>query len=321
MAVTIYTHHDAAGPGLNLTGSNLAKLLQILVPCLVNGYSGKAAAGWTLVQNISNGFTLARPSGAAVNFTRTQQYGLMLYLMESLTSASTSPPTGQNLRSQFYSATSNPGNTSRQWIYWHDDIAVNSWFVAATSDAFLLHVRFTGEIADTSITSSLMLFVGAAKLYSDLTGVQNMFALSGSSQSVEHTGTAIYNYIFGSGFTLLRDPLSGAVVSGDGLEVNGAPEKMQSSQTFYDSLPSALPPVLRLQPMHLSYGGNFVGLVPGMLYDNILGHYSPAAVMSALGFTPSVEAWKAPKVINGQSVWPLPTRWGLLFVTDDPGAW
>lgn len=321
MAVTIYTHHDAAGPGLNLTGNNLAKLLQILVPCLVNGYAGKAAAGWTLAQNISNGFTLARPSGAAVNFTRTQQYGLMLYLMESLTSGAASPPTGQNLRSLAYSASSNPGETSRHWFYFLDSVAVKSWFVAATADAFLLHVRFTDAVSDTSYQTSFTLFIGAAKLYSGLTGVQNMFALTGTSQPVTYVSNGISNNVFCVGYTALRDPLTGAAITGAGLEVYAAPYNMQQFATYYSPLPSALPPVLRLQPLHMTYGGGFVGLVPGVLFDNILGHYAPDAVMSALGFTPSVEAWKSPKVINGQNVWPIPTVWGLLFVTDDPGAW
>lgn len=321
MAVTIYTHHDAAGPGLSLTGNNLAKLLQILVPCLVNGYAGKPAAGWTLAQNISNGFTLARPSGAAVNFTRTQVYGLMLYLMESLTSGAASPPTGQNLRSQSYSAASNPGDTYRQWIYFLDSATVRSWFVAATADAFLLHVRFTDAVDDSSYVTSLNLFVGAAKLYSGLTGIQNMYALSGGSQVVTHTSNGFSNNLFCVGYTGLRDPLTGAAISGAGLDIYAAPHNMQQYATYLSPLPSALPPVLRLQPLHMAYGGNYVGLLPGVLYDNVLGHYAPGALMSALGFTPSVEAWKSPKVINGQNVWPIPTHWGLLFVTDDPGAW
>jgi len=320
MAVTIYTHHDAAGPGLNLTGSNLAKLLQILVPCLVNGYSGKAAAGWSVAQNISNGFTLSRPSGGAVNFTRTAAGGLMIYLMEVMTSGASSPPTGQNLRSLLYSASSNPTEGNRHWISFRDSDPIRGWLLAATADAFVLQVRFTDAVSETSNTSSLTFFCGSAKLYSDLSGVQNMFALSGASRALTWT-SSLDNTTFDVGYTALRDPLTGAVISGAGLVVSGNPGMLQNISTYLSPVPPALPPVLRLNPLHLVYGASYVGLVPGVLYDNIIGHYEPGGIMAALGFTPTLEAWRSPKVVNGYNVWPIPCPYGLLFVTDDPGAW
>jgi len=320
MAVTIYTHHDAAGPGLNLTGSNLAKLLQILVPCLVNGYSGKAAAGWTLAQNISNGFTLARPSGAAVNFTRTTTWGLMVYLMESMTSGAASPPTGQNLRSQAYSASGNPSDTNRHWISFRENDTVRGWFLAATADAFFLSVRWGDAVNDTSLVGSLMFFAGAAKLHSGLTGVQNMFALGGEVRGSTYTSSLSNNQLE-VGATLLRDPLTGAAITGAGLTASGGPSMMQQYADSYSPIPPALPPNLRLNPLHICYGTSFVGYVPGVLYDNIIGHYESVGIMSAMGFTPTLEAWMSPKVVNGYNVWPIPCPYGLLFVTDDPGAW
>jgi len=320
MPVTIYTHHDAAGPGLNLTGTNLAKLLQILAPCLVNGYAGKPAAGWTLSQNLVNGITLSRTSGGAVNFTRTTNWGLMVYLMESMISGAASPPTGQNLRSQSFSASSNPTDTYRQWISFRDGDTVRGWFLAATTDAFILHVRFTDAVADTSTATSLTFFCGSAKLYSALSGVQNMFALSGQSMAVSYV-SSLSNALLDGAFTALRDPLTGAAITGAGLSLTGAPALHQQYTTYYAPVAPALPSVLRLNPLHLAYGTSFVGLVPGILYDNIVGHYDPVGIMTALGFTPTTEAWKAPKIIDGHNVWPIPTSWGLLFVTDDPGAW
>ena len=96
MAAAVYTHHDVAGPGLNLTGNNLERLKQILIPCLVNGYSGKQAAGWSLVQNLATGISLERAVGGVINFTRptTNVYGLQVYLAESLTSISALCATG-----------------------------------------------------------------------------------------------------------------------------------------------------------------------------------------------------------------------------------
>ncbi|OWP50273.1 hypothetical protein [Pseudomonas nitroreducens] len=320
MAVTIYTHHDAAGPGLNLTGTNLDRLKQILIPCLVNGYAGKPAAGWTLAQSITNGLTLARPSGAAVNFTRTTVWGFMVYLMESMTSGAASPPTGQNLRSQAYSASSNPSDTNRHWVSFRESDTVRGWFVAATADAFILCIRWGEAVADTALASSLVFFCGAAKLHSGLTGVQNMFALGGEIRAVSYTSSTQNNQLEG-GATLLRDPLTGAAISGAGLTASGGPSMLQQFATFYTPMPPALPPSLRLNPLHIGYGTSFVGYVPGILYDNIIGHYEAAGIMAAMGFTPTLEAWKAPKVVNGYSVWPIPCPYGLLFLTDDPGAW
>ena len=42
---TIYSSSDVGGPGL-ITGTT-GSLITVLDACLVNGYSGKSAAGWT----------------------------------------------------------------------------------------------------------------------------------------------------------------------------------------------------------------------------------------------------------------------------------
>lgn len=320
MAVTIYTHHDAAGPGLNLTGNNLERLKQILIPCLVNGYSGKPAAGWTLSQNITTGLTLSRAAGGAVNFTRTTSWGLMVYLMESMTNGASSPPTGQNLRSQGYSASGNPSDANRHWISFRESDTVRGWFLAATPDAFILCMRWVEAVSDTALASSMIFFCGAAKLHSGLSGVQNMFALGGEARALTYT-SSLQNNQFNGGATLLRDPLTGAAITGAGQTADGGPSMLQQYTTAYSPIPSALPPLLRLNPLHVGYGTAYVGYVPGVLYDNIIGHYEAAGIMAAMGFTPTLEAWKSPKVVDGHSVWPIPCPYGLLFVTDDPGAW
>lgn len=320
MAVTIYTHHDAAGPGLSLTGNNLAKFLQILVPCLVNGYTGKPAAGWTLEQNIASGFSLSRASGGAVNFTKTSNTnGLQLYLLESISSITTSPPTGQNLRSLRYSASSNATEGNRQWLRLTDSASIQGWFVAATPEAFILHIRTTTSVSDTSDNESLTLFCGSAKLFSPLSGVQNMMALSGSDYGAS-TVSEVYNYLFEQGYTTLRDPISGTVVTGAGLVLYGSPAYMQQSR-YGLAPPDNWPDKLRLNPLNMIYGASFVGFVPGVLFDAVVGHFQAGGLMSALGWTPSVEAWRSPKVIDGHNVWPLPTQWGLLLVTDDATYW
>lgn len=324
MAVTVYSHQDAAGPGLNLTGNNLERLKQILIPCLVNGYAGKPAAGWNLIQNIAAGFSLERASGGVVNFTRpsTSIYGLHIYLAESLTSTAASPPSGQNLRSGPYSASSNPSDTNRHWIGFFDTYAVTGWLVLATPTAVLVHIRTTPDVNETQTSRVINLFLGSAKLHSGLTGVQNMLAIGGQTTTGTYTGTGVFNYVFDNGYTVLRDTLTGAVVTGAGLAITGTPAVLQQSATYSSPLSDALPATLRLNPLHISAtGAGFHGFVPGVLYDQIIGHYIPGSLMTALGFTPTVEAWVAPKDLGGYKVWPIPTAWGLLFFTDDPGVW
>ena len=60
---TKYTSSDASGPGV-LTGA-AGTLLALLDACLVNGYSGKTAAGWTKpFSNSSNSGCYQQGAGA-----------------------------------------------------------------------------------------------------------------------------------------------------------------------------------------------------------------------------------------------------------------
>lgn len=324
MAAAVYTHHDVAGPGLNLTGNNLERLKQILIPCLVNGYSGRQAAGWSLVQNLATGFSLERAVGGIINFTRppTNVYGLQVYLAESLTSISGSPPAGQNLRSGPYSASSNPSEANRHWISFFDQYVVAGWLLLATPTAFLLQIRLSTDVNDAQYQRVINFFAGSAKLHSGLTGVQNMMALGGQIALGTFTGASIYNYIFENGYTILRDPLTGAAVSGAGTVIAAAPSLFQQVAGYTSPLVDALPPTLRLNPLHLYISGlAYVGYLPGVLLDNVIGKYVPSSLMTSMGFSPTLEAWTAPKELNGYRIWPMPTAWGLLFFTDDPGAW
>jgi len=245
---------------------------------------------------------------------------LMVYLLESLSSIDASPPSGQNLRSSEYSLDTNAGSTKRHWMSFYSSQTLYGWMVVANDKTFILSLYLANSTVDVTGTAISQVFsAGAMKLHTGMGGVQNFHAIGGDVATSTYT-SSINGYPFYSGYTSLRDPLTGAVVSGAGSVIDGQPGLLQAQSGYYTK-PNNLPPVLRLNPLHLRYGTDFVGYVPGVLQDPIIGHYTPSGVMSALGMTPTFEAWDAPTVIGGVNVWPLPCLWGLLFVTDDEAYW
>lgn len=327
MTVRIYSSKNTAGPGLNLTGTNLERLQQILVPCLVNGYPGSPAAGWTLEQSLVStgvypeGFTLGSPAGGYITFAHNSQaniYGLHIYLAEALTDKTVMPPAGQNVRSQSYSATSNSSDSTRHGIY-----VLNSspyaWMVIANEKSCIVHLSYTNTVDAPGFSQTTNIFMfGAIRSHAGLTGVQNFQALGGCT--IGNADNYLYqSFPFFTGWTGLRDPLSGAVISGVGAGLS-APMNIVSPTSIASGAPASWPPTLQLNPLHV-YNNDFVGYLPGILLDYALSRYTPSRLMTALGWTPSFDAWSSPKVINGINVWPLPTPGGLLFVTDNAAYW
>lgn len=58
-----YSWDDAGSPGRNLTGNYQNKIKQILKACLIDGYGDKLAAGWEMVHEHPNGFSMTNGDG------------------------------------------------------------------------------------------------------------------------------------------------------------------------------------------------------------------------------------------------------------------
>lgn len=141
---TIYTSSDASGPG-PLTGTAGA-IFPVLDACLVNGYSGKAAAGWTkpfangsnkgcYKQGAGCGFAITVEDSGSFTGTQCETYVSAFKALSSVNSGSGQFPTSAQVGPYGYvvlrkSATAD--TTPRGWILFAD--ASTFYLLVATGD-------------------------------------------------------------------------------------------------------------------------------------------------------------------------------------------
>lgn len=143
MPVTVYSSADAGGPGplANTAGA----LIAILDACLVNGYSGKTAAGWT--KPFSTSTTLAAYKQGAGGKNR--------YVRVDDTSAAVARLVGYEDMTGISTGV-NPFPTAAQvsgglYVHKHDgDSGTRPWFLIADSRAFYFWTRFDNTIDGSS---------------------------------------------------------------------------------------------------------------------------------------------------------------------------
>lgn len=71
----VYSSRDLGSPGRNLTGNNQNRLKQVLKACLVDGYGDKPGAGWTMVHEHENGFSMSNGFGVINFVSNTTMFG------------------------------------------------------------------------------------------------------------------------------------------------------------------------------------------------------------------------------------------------------
>lgn len=203
MTVRFYSSLDSGAPVLS--GSRAYdKIKQILRACLVDGYGGKVAAGWTVGHEHADGFSLGNGEGFA-NLVAVNTLSTDLYLMESITSGATALASGYNRRSgAWYDGSS---VTTRQTLYWATHTGSNPhWAVVADGKTFVLSLGagFTG--VDSNNTGGLLqLYVGKYLNASGLPGFCAVGGFPGNGQAMFFECTA---------GTCLRHPLTGLVEQG-----------------------------------------------------------------------------------------------------------
>ena len=100
MTIRIYSSLDTGAPILPNRSSQrlIDNLLIVLKACLVDGYTGKPSAGWTLAHAHANGFSLSNGEGI-ISFVHNAANAVQVYLMEAITNGSAALPEGVNRRS------------------------------------------------------------------------------------------------------------------------------------------------------------------------------------------------------------------------------
>ena len=91
----VYSWDDVGSPGRNLTGNKQNRIKQILKACLVDGYGDKPAAGWEMVHEHPNGFSMTNGFGVVNIVSDVEVFGgsvgmdfISLFLAEGITDTS-----------------------------------------------------------------------------------------------------------------------------------------------------------------------------------------------------------------------------------------
>lgn len=316
----IYHWQDTGSPGRSLSGNASARLRTILLACLVNGYQGKPPAGWTLVHDATGGFSLRNgPGTGIINLSdfSTLSYGtLQVTLLETVTGNLTSPiPSGDNLRSGAGAPSSAPHQFSAYSVYNFLSSAV--WTVVADEKSFCLFIG--GNTQDSTATG----YTGhrSGWLYAGETTEGRFVAFGGQNASTATAGTWP-----GNGFTVLRDPATGLVISGAGGELQGGGiDTVQATLGVSDSLGR-----LDLAPYPLIYGDRVtgaaaaVGSLRGVVFSPRHLRLQDSSAQALLGLANSADNRGKPAVVGGMTL--MAVAGGIpqtcrCFLTDHADYW
>lgn len=323
-----YCWDDDGSPGRNLTGNIQNRLKQILVACLVNGYSTKPSAGWTLEHEHANGFTLSNGDGyinfvsnlpAVEPYPAMQVNGIHIYVAESLTDVGEAIIDGANLCSGNYrKGFPEPAGYTRHSMGfpgWPLDGEVSSlqWVLVADNKTFIISCSASTAVDNNNTTRSFTFYAGAAVLD---TPAASFIALGGGVYPYGEGGGAP---AYCGGFSAPVDVTTGFAQS----IVMGAEPYISSSgfSTEDRSLPA--PTQLNLQQPRLRAGENLVGRLRGAVYDDLLrSFYGWQGHLEALGFSGANYTDRGKVVeIDGYNYAFARSFAGNSILTDNPVFW
>ena len=146
----IYTWKDAGGPGVNLTGNTQNRIKQILKACLVDGYEDKPSAGWEVVHEHPNGFSLTNSQGV-INFVsglpNMNSSTVHIYLLQNVYDETQAILGGDGLCSGSYRK-DNP-DTGRRHSFTIPSIS--RWVVVADKGTFVFFAFSSGNYRNVSL--------------------------------------------------------------------------------------------------------------------------------------------------------------------------
>lgn len=336
MAIRIYRSTDTGAPTRGaLTGLPVNMLRQILRACLVDGYGSKPAAGWSIVDEGSAGFSITNgPGSGIINFwmpvAAVSYYPIAIYLAESFTGSSGGKITGDNLRSGPWFSGSTV--TQRQMLFpsgnlLSSELPYSYWTMIADerTAVFIMNSRLASS---TGPQYDLFLYLG--EIDSPLSGPARFVVSGGSNsyteaQNVNNFSGAFFR-AFGMGYTALRNlntgviPASAAGFYPNELIIAGSSftTDMPVDCVYGDKLTFSRAKVFTGAATGLGHAGFFRGIA----VEPSLSVYSWQTAMSALGLPredASVGAFvgtpgNAVAVFSGRSV-------NTFFATDNPAFW
>lgn len=332
MTIRIYSSLDSGAPALpNLSSQRAIDNLKIVLKaCLVDGYSGKPAAGWTIGHEHADGISFSNGEGY-INFVQVSG-NIQVYLMESITNGSAALAQGANRRSgPWYEGqataarhycTFPPSGTS----------AVKGWVVVADDKTvtWLAHSGSAANFAGAEVANNVRQAMHFGRFYPAIGG--NGFGVLGGGVSPASSGHYLFRPTAPSG-TVLRNPFTGLIDQGSEPQYTNYvayPQNNPGANTLLFS-----PRVLQTVRCGLSAGGAFAGgniasqgtyagALRGMLYDPAMAAVRANLVLPQLGIaSPGPEDMIRSLLVGGKSVvplWPHTTDGGG-FISLDPADW
>lgn len=210
MTVRFYSSLDTGAPALS--GDFYDRLRTILKACLVDGYGAKPAAGWSLIHDVTGGFSLANGDGI-INFVRQAVYDVRVYIMESVTGGSTALAEGVNRRS---AAWYDGSAVTERFNLYGAQLAVGSnphWAVIADDKSCIWSASGSITTADqTTSGNALAHYFGNYVNALGLTGAAEFCCLGGNN-SAGGSGQKL-GYGDGRFGMALRNPFTGLIEQG-----------------------------------------------------------------------------------------------------------
>lgn len=307
-----YHWQDPGGPGRGLSGDYFTGFRDLLIACLVSGYTGKPAAGWTLLHSVAGGFSLKNSRGYVVNFVASNpgSYygGVFIYLAEGVTNTSGAVVGADLLRSGNGAPASAKQAINTALSFSSGQGFSNlTWTIVADDRTFAFYAKGFAYGYNDNLPWPL-LYVG-----DDTAG--NFLSLGGHNATSLNGITGYFN---GNGKTYLRDPLTGLVISTEpGLSLLGVTAPNRGAVTVLDG-------ELSLVPLYLATGSTIFSRLRGMVFDPCKQTFDAATMFGLLGQTPSVNDRGKPATLSGMTVALVEaatSQSNYMFFTDDPEYW
>ncbi|HLA33019.1 MAG TPA: hypothetical protein VJ047_18515 [Pseudomonas sp.] len=209
MTIRFYSSLDTGAPVLS--GNFYDRLRTILMACLVEGYGSKPGAGWSVVHDVTNGFSLSNGDGV-INFVYQTVYDVRVYIMESVTDGSTALAGGVNRRSAAWYDGS--AVTERFNLYGaHLGVGSNPhWVVVADDKSCIWAGGGNTATADMATGTSFANYFGNYINALGLSGAAQFCCLGGNNSA----GGSAQRLGYGDGRygMALRNPFTGLIEQG-----------------------------------------------------------------------------------------------------------
>lgn len=330
MTVRFYSSRDAGAPVLS--GDIFARVRQILLASLVNGYGSKPAAGWTLGHDVTDGFSLGNGDGF-INIVRSGPYAYIAYIMEAVTGGSAALAAGVNRRSGAWF--DGDATTERQAFFGASNglSSTNAhWSVMADGKTCVL--LFGGGVTGADGHGGCAAhYFGAYINAAGLAGAATFCSLGGNIGP--GAGGCLGNPTVRIG-TMLRNPYTGLVAQGASARY-GASAPIYTRNTLIITATAKLLPS-RLYPVRaavMCYGAGLngstattsaciAGYLRGVISEPVLCGANLSEVLTLLGLPNTWEARVTPITMpNGKQWLPLfpGSQDAAFFVSLDPVDW